>query len=374
MNCNCYTADGETFEAAIEALLSMLNGKEKVIRLAFFGNPPDNEKYREQREMIGRRMRECFGELCPPWSYVAQEVLTADLAMEVYTAGADFAGEICYKQFEGYPYVTLQTEKCNYLVAGGFGGSMVEDEIRRQAEEAFGRIGRLLAKEGFSAGEIVRQWNYIERITEFDDKRQRYQEFNDARSRFYAGGFFRNGYPAATGIGTRQGGLLIDFIAARFTGKGGHCVPLNNELQVAAHAYSQEVLLGREENCNQKTTPKFERAKVVMEGKKGMIYVSGTAAIRGEQSLMQAGISEQVRTTWENIDSLVGKPNLRKAGIEGESELLQLRVYLKRREDREEAKQEIERHYGKTASLYLLADICREELLVEVEAVGSINT
>lgn len=372
MNCNCYTADGETFEAAIEALLSMLNGKEEVIRLAFFGNPPDNEKYREQREMIGRRMRECFGELCPPWSYVAQEVLTADLAMEVYTAGADSA--VCYKQFEGYPYVTLQTEKCSYLVAGGFGGSMVEDEISRQAEEAFGRIGRLLAKEGFSAGEIVRQWNYIERITEFDDKRQRYQEFNDARSRFYAGGFFRNGYPAATGIGTRQGGLLIDFIAARFTGKGGHCVPLNNELQVAAHAYSQEVLLGREENCNQKTTPKFERAKVVMEGKKGMIYVSGTAAIRGEQSLMQAGISEQVRTTWENIDSLVGKPNLRKAGIEGESELLQLRVYLKRREDREEAKQEIERHYGKTASLYLLADICREELLVEVEAVGNINT
>jgi hypothetical protein len=65
---------------------------------------------------------------------------------------------------------------------------------------------------------------------------------------------------------------------------------VDNPLQIAAHAYSQNVLLGEKDAAlPQKTTPKFERAKAVWKEDHGFVYVSGTAAIRGEQSLEGVG-------------------------------------------------------------------------------------
>ena len=52
-------------------------------------------------------------------------------------------------------------------------------------------------------GDIVRQWNYLERITDITHGNQCYQDFNDVRTLFYASSAWESGYPAATGIGTQ---------------------------------------------------------------------------------------------------------------------------------------------------------------------------
>jgi len=73
------------------------------------------------------------------------------------------------------------------------------------------------------------------------------------------------------------------------------------KLQVAAHAYSEQVL---EVARQKKTTPKFERAKSMTFQDRKLIYISGTAAIRGEESLTGVGLERQLRITMENIAEL----------------------------------------------------------------------
>ena len=74
---------------------------------------------------------------------------------------------------------------------------------------------------------------------------------------------------------------MIDVDAAVFTTPDAFATPIDNKLQVAAHAYSEQVL---EVARQKKTTPKFERAKSMSFQDRKLIYISGTAAIRGEGS------------------------------------------------------------------------------------------
>ena len=47
-----------------------------------------------------------------------------------------------------------------------------------------------------------------------------------------------------------------------------------------------------------------------------------------------------------------------------------MRVYIKRDGDAEEAERWMKENYPRTPTLYLSADICREELLVEIEGIA----
>lgn len=115
----------------------------------------------------------------------------------------------------------------------------------------------------------------------------------------------RNGYMdilAATGIGTQYGGVQIDFNAV----KGNiDIVPLDNDWQRAAHDYSDDVLISHRTDT-EKETPKFERGKLLTDQSLEMIYISGTAAIRGEESIMDGNVLSQTEITLENIQHLIG--------------------------------------------------------------------
>lgn len=167
----------------------------------------------------------------------------------------------------------------------------------------------ILNREKFPVGSIVRQWNYIDGITAFDNNGdQHYQMFNNARSEFYLSDTWKNGYPAATGIGTRGGGVIVDIDAAMAKEVSFSILPIDNELQVAAYSYSGSVL---EKADTGKTTPKFERAKSLQTGDCCMMYLSGTAAIRGEVSLAEADVVAQLRITLENIRHLIGDVSMK---------------------------------------------------------------
>ena len=90
-----------------------------------------------------------------------------------------------------------------------------------------------------------------------------------------------------------------------------------------------------------------------------LVYISGTAAIRGEESLKGVGLERQLQITMENIAQLID-----------DARLVMLRVYLKNKSDYEVARRELESYGLNIPVSYLQAGVCREELLIEIEGIA----
>ncbi|MDR1259090.1 MAG: endoribonuclease L-PSP [Tannerellaceae bacterium] len=344
------------FPLMADRLLEQLPVGEAVLRLSFFGTPPSNDEYLARRAVLKEKISAYYGGPAPALSYVSQPPLDAPLIMEVHSIARDKSDEIAYKCLRDCHYTVLETTAGRFLFAGGIQSDITSETIGRQSEKIFMQADELLKTEGFPVNSIVRQWNYIEQITGLTGGDQNYQSFNNARSDFYSRSDWANGYPAATGIGTNMGGVVVDFDAVLFTSPGAFATPIDNPLQIAAHAYSADVLKTAFEK---KTTPKFERAKSLTFGQRRLVYISGTAAIRGEESLKGTGLELQLRATMENIGRLTGN-----------SMLSLLRVYLKNKADYEPARQLMNTYNLSIPVSYMCADVCRDELLIEIEGIA----
>lgn len=344
------------FPTMVENLLAQLPTNEIIVRLAFFGTPANNEEYLQRRSILRDKVRHCFGMNRPVLSYVSQPPLNTPLLLEVHSYRSDKTDRVIYGIQDDLPYILIENEAGRFLYAGGFQGDIVGTSIDEQSGELFRHIDVLLKKEGFPINSIVRQWNYIEQITASDGDNQHYQSFNNARAVFYKKTDWPLGYPAATGIGANLGGVLIDFDAVLLHNPQDKINPIDNKLQIAAHAYSAQVL---KKASDAKETPKFERAKSLTIGGNKKVYVSGTAAIRGEESLKNVGIEKQLKITMENIAELTGS-----------AKLVMLRVYLKHKEDFSISEALLREMYPDLPISYMWADVCRDELLIEIEGIA----
>lgn len=376
--CNYYFAPSLPFDEAVDVLLDQLPKEDCLVRLVFFGSTESNTVYLRELDSLRRKIEAKESMKSVVFSYVVQPLLGQNRwAVEAHYLAKSRVEAIECKQMDSTSYSIIDTPDARLLMVGGVMGSALTDSIGKQADEAFDVIERILKHEGIPICHIVRQWNYIEQITQMEGSVQHYQAFNDSRSLFYAKtSWEQTGYPAATGIGTDLGGVMIDLIAATPRCEAQTViVPVDNPLQVAAHVYSQSVLLGEQSRkLKERSTPKFERAKVVGNARgESICFVSGTAAIRGELSIADMSIEQQTVVTLENIDHLVSSSNLRRSGFEPNEEhrLGNLRVYLKTASDYAEAKQVIERQTPCAEQIYLVADVCREELLIEIEGIAS---
>jgi enamine deaminase RidA (YjgF/YER057c/UK114 family) len=248
-----------------------------------------------------------------------------------------------------------------------------------QAETAFSRMTSVLRDQGLDFADVVRQWNYIERIVDVrssgKNTRQNYQAFNDVRSRYYRPADFKHGYPAATGIGMNHGSVVIECLAFK-PGHGGlRILPVSNPRQTDAHRYSQDVLRGTAlAGMKQKGTPKFERAKLLAEGNRALIFISGTAAILG-QATISRDAEGQTHTTLDNIERLISRTNLNDNGYEaGESGRIEyMRIYVKRSADVPRVREICRQRHSKVPALYVISDICRPDLLVEIEGIARLS-
>lgn len=358
------TAPHQPFERMVDQVLEQLSCTYIPIRLVFFAAIRSNNEYTECLTLIQQKIKEAFGKPAPVVSLVAQATLDdAGLIVEVHEMEIFTSESLCYQQWKGVDYITLQDASVKRLYLGGMISNDLGRSMGEQSKELFDIIKEIMERENMPVNSIVRQWNYIEKITEYEQERQNYQAFNDARSLFYDHTEWIHGFPAATGIGTQWGGVMIDLNATlAYNGKTA-ITPIDNPLQIAAHAYSQELLLGEpDEQLTGKTTPKFERAKQVTQCGDGVLYVSGTAAIRGEQSLLGVGIEEQTRITIENINVLTGN-----------HPLCLIRVYLKNTDELQRAKAVVQQCCPGLPAAYLKADVCREELLIEIEGISTVT-
>lgn len=365
-NYTIYTSPEYPFKQMCQLLLSKIGNGSKVVKIVFFGSTKNNEEYLSQLNTLQCCTKTHFTMRAPLISYVSQKpfigMLNAEVSFVESTETARF--------FYGENYIVIDDGISRELITGGILPPDLSASFSAQSDAVFTLIEQILLRENFPINSIIRQWNYIENICVCDGQNQHYQDFNDSRSHFYAKTDWCYGYPAATGIGTEHGGVMVEFIA--LYGEGLINVALDNPLQTAAHKYSQGVLLGAEDPCfKQRSTPKFERARILGLPDKQTVYISGTAAIRGETSHIADDITEQTRITMQNIDCLISNENYPLDGFfEG---YIILRIYVKNRFQMEDARKYMTTHYPDTTKIYICADICREELLVEIEGIASFS-
>ncbi len=237
----------------------------KLFKLNFFVDAESYDDYLSIQGFIREKVSETFsGKII--LNFIAQPPLQSKLILEAfYFDDTQWAARFCEHPNGGAFVFTRQKTR---ILVGNVQSNGKFPRIE-QAENSFSALKELIENNGFQIGDIFRQWNYIEGIIGFDGNNQNYQNYNNVRSRYYGKDFEKGGYPAATGIGMNEGGIIIEFQALK--SEEAVSIPVDNPGQVAAHVYSKEVLVG--EDCFIKTTPKFERARFLsLFGKKDVVY------------------------------------------------------------------------------------------------------
>lgn len=354
------------------------DAKFSVIKQTVFISAASSTEYDQNKVKI-ITYANLFFNVLPPTSVIPQLRETGDLMVEIlYLEGLN-EGELVIRQKDPGSWLVVERKNMKVVVASGLfqqnpGGSILE-----QSTAAFEQLQTILKEENMQWSDIIRQWNYIEQITANEtnngSESQHYQIFNDVRSKYYNQGTFEHGFPAATGIGMDFGGICIDFIAARFNDHS-EVIGLKNPVQIDAYTYSKQVLA--ENNVMSdfcRTTPKFERAKVVVTPEGQWIFVSGTAAITGENSIDDDTVEHQTELTIDNILRLISWENLHNHGVKKGNEVKvdYLRAYVKFPKDIPTVIDICKKRFPEIPIACVVADVCRPELLVEIEGLAVIR-
>ena len=350
----------DTIENMALEIMRNIPKENNILKIVFFVGATNSENYIYNKETLQSCVNKEFSTNTPLVSYVAQETATGLLTAEVIILEQENV------EIERHSnYILLTSNDTRELMTGGIIPDNLHDTIFAQARNIFDKIKEILDRNRFATSDIYRQWNYIEGITIESDGSQNYQEFNDARSIFYSDTDWSNGYPAATGIGACAGGVMVDFYAAQSNSATNK--PIDNPLQIAAHNYSQQVLgQNKQAELPEKTTPKFERARLTQN----TIHISGTAAIRGEKSSDSNNIIAQTQATMQIMDHLISVNNTPTECTATEYDFL--RIYVKQRSDIPQVQKYMQQHYPTPLKHYLVSDICRPELLIEIEGTAHI--
>ncbi len=232
-----------------------------------------------------------------------------------------------------------------------------DGSVAARSTEAYRAIVPFVKGAGFPT--IVRMWNQLPRLLLHEDGLERYQAFCAGRAAgFEAEGFTLDGdLPAASAVGAIGGGLAVTFLASR-----RRPVYVENPRQVSAFRYPPQY---------GPRSPSFARAsRVDLEGE-SHIFVSGTASIVGHESLHRGDAAAQVDETIENLRCVYGAAAGRDVSSLAELRGVIYRVYVKSASDLETIRERfLPRIAADSSCLWLRGDICRDELLVEVEMIG----
>ncbi|HQN94469.1 MAG TPA: hypothetical protein PKV50_03115 [Prolixibacteraceae bacterium] len=344
-------------------------------RVNVFVKSSGYEDYNAQMALVEAGMKREFGAQCPPFGVVMQEPDDPYLVtLEVGFVEKQVA-TIEYGQFQQQPYCIVKSD--NYQEYWTVGSQVVsrDADISESSEIAFSALNGLYNHLGISFNNTVRQWNYVGEILNVEQidgrERQHYQMFNEVRSKYYKEYRTCTDFPAATGIGMLHGGVSID----SFSVAGNqhlNIIPISNPVQSESYKYGQTVLVGAP-GCSlkQNQPPQFERAKLISLGDQSRLIISGTASIKGQETVGLGDVEEQTRITIENIEALASPENLKRQFPQlgaVPSRYSYIRVYVKHKKDFGKVRNICTDFYGQVPAMYVVADICRDNLLVEIEA------
>jgi enamine deaminase RidA (YjgF/YER057c/UK114 family) len=104
------------------------------------------------------------------------------------------------------------------------------------------------------------------------------------------------------------------------------------------------------------------------------IFISGTASITNSETQHVGDVVAQTHETLDNIAALISEENLSRHGLPGLGASLDslgmARVYIKRPADYAKARRACEKRLGQLPTIYAVANVCRPELLVEIEGIA----
>jgi chorismate lyase/3-hydroxybenzoate synthase len=203
---------------------------------------------------------------------------------------------------------------------------------------------------------LLRMWNYIGDINRGSGDEERYKQFCLGRSRGFAN-VPERAFPAATAVGRRDGLPLLQlcWLAGRRAGQ-----PVENPRQVEAYHYPRQY---------GPAPPSFCRA-INVPG--GQLMVSGTASIVGSDSVHGGDLRAQLDETALNLRRVL-EAAAADARAPARAELPPgtiIKAYFRDRAAAPLAAARLEEILGGNVRVLALeADICRSELLVEIECV-----
>lgn len=225
---------------------------------------------------------------------------------------------------------------------------------------------------------ILRIWNYLADINAHPGDQERYKQFCLGRYEAYLeqhtklnqAADFEPELPAASALGLADGGLLIYALAAKQFGQ-----PIENPRQVSAYHYPRQY---------GPKSPSFARALLQgwpeHEPKHLQLYISGTASVVGHASEHTGNVTAQTYETLKNIQTLMDETVKTTLSHQAQQAFSAtdwrqpetLKVYLRNPNDHAAVdailQAELQCHYP---IMYLQGDICRAELLLEIEAIYS---
>jgi chorismate lyase/3-hydroxybenzoate synthase len=205
---------------------------------------------------------------------------------------------------------------------------------------------------------ILRVWNYFNDINRIQGEVSRYQSFCLGRYRALKNDLdFETRLPASTVIGTPTRAYLIYLLAAKAPG-----IQLENPRQISAFRYPKQYGPAR---------PSFSRATLKRWGHTTHLYISGTASIVGHQSRHRGHTLAQLDEILRNLSALIDQARRHRGLIIGSlSDLSLLKVYLHAPSLLPTVRQRLQTTLGFDVPVLLLqGDICRAELLLEIEGL-----
>lgn len=225
----------------------------------------------------------------------------------------------------------------------------LDDGAPEQADRMFANAGTALRAHGFTFRNVVRTWIYLKRILDW------YGDFNRVRTTYFdaegIGMDPERSFPASTGIqGTAAGEeCCMDLLAA--DGAGAALTPVHtSNRQGRSFDYGSA----------------FSRAMNLRLGGLDTILVSGTASIDTSGNTLHLDNPEaQIRETLDCIFALLesqgGNPQ----------DIVQATLFCKDPDFLSVYRRVIERDPAPIHPVVpVLADICRPDLLVEIEAIA----
>jgi len=225
-----------------------------------------------------------------------------------------------------------------------------EDDLESLTYRAY--LDLLAAVRSTDHKRLAKVWNYLGGINDGDGDLERYRLFSIGRATAFSElDVFDDVTPTGTGVGTcLDYGLTIIALASK------HPLDLaENPRQLSAFHYPRQY---------GPSSPKFSRGGVVRNDKHNLHLLSGTAAIVGHESRHPFDVGSQLDETLRNLSALSESVSM----LDKSSAL---RVYLRNPEDvgvvSERLEAELKHSSDRVA--YLHGNICRRELVIEIDGV-----
>jgi len=317
---------------------------DSVLGLAHFGSQP-----------IVR-----FPEQVPVAEVTIAPLVTADGVFEVWRADGPTRsgriGAVKFRASEQLLYGCISVPENIVLCGGPYNR---HSPLELATLRAYTDIFAALDATGYS--QLVRIWNYVPSINEDAVEGERYWQFNRARQESFLSRQrpIVDTVPAGSALGTPTGSpLVIYFLASRVAMRA-----IENPRQVSAYYYPSKY---------GPKSPIFSRATLLTEPAGKTLLVSGTASIVGHESVHTDDVAAQTRETIANINVLITEANRLSGHPHYATDMLAYKVYMRNPEHLSTIAAELRAAVGHRATVtYLHADVCRRDLLVEIEAAGS---